>query len=42
MREKGKLNKPVISAVQCRQSAIYASMEPQCYKHVFTVMSANQ
>lgn len=29
MKEKGKLTKPDISAVQCRQTDIYASMEPQ-------------
>lgn len=42
MREKGKLTKPVISAVWCRQTDIYASMEPLCYYCVFTVTSANQ
>lgn len=31
MKEKGKLTKPVISAVQCRQTDIYASVEPQYY-----------
>lgn len=42
MREKGKLTKPLISAVQCMHRNIYASMEPQCYWCVFTVTAANQ